>query len=223
MSIELNVVRDEPLTNQERDQAKRLEKIVEAGLTAYHTIGDALLTIREQRLFVGKFKDYVWERFELEPHKANRLIRSALVANRMKAASLPIPKNEGQAHALHEVEQNEEKQVDLWRAVLKQEKRPTEKLIREMANPRQTPEEEEIVNTVLSIGSEARDLPEEVPSVSFPTEFVVLNWIDRFVDDVQRIEITPQTPVKALLDRCVLVEDTISLLRAKIEKLSIVA
>ena len=104
------------LTETEQVEAQKHEKIVEEGLAGYVAIGEALGTIRDQHLFVGPFRNYVEERFEIDYPTANRRIVAARVALSLKAADLPIPANQDQAYKLHDL--TSENQVKTWQKVL---------------------------------------------------------------------------------------------------------
>lgn len=122
------------LTETEQVEAQKHEKIVEEGLAGYVAIGDALGTIRDQHLFVGPFRSYVVERFEIDYPTANRRIVAARVALNLKAAGLTIPLHQDQAYHLHDLE--DEKQIETWQKVLDRAKskkaRITTNLIREV-------------------------------------------------------------------------------------------
>lgn len=125
------------LTNAEINQAQKYEKVVDDDLLGYFEIGLALMHIRDERLYEGRFAEYVEKRFELLSHKAYRMIRAAEVAQRLQEAGLSIPKNEGQAHRIHELINDPDEQVEFWQRVLEQKSRPTAKTIDEVAKSEQ--------------------------------------------------------------------------------------
>ena len=75
------------LTETERAEAQKHEKIVDKGLAGYVSTGTALGTLHDERLFVGPFRAYVEERFDLRYHTANRRIVAARVA---RTSRLPV-------------------------------------------------------------------------------------------------------------------------------------
>jgi hypothetical protein len=119
-ALTFNQIEKTSLTETEQVEAQKHEKIVEEGLAGYVAIGEALGTIRDQHLFVGPFRNYVGERFEIDYPTANRRIVAARVALNLKAAGLPIPANQDQAYQLHDL--TSENQVKTWQKVLEQAK-----------------------------------------------------------------------------------------------------
>jgi len=113
----LNDVVKTALTEIERDESQKHEKIVDEGLLGYLAIGEALGTIRDGHLHVGVFKEYVWDRFEIPYHSAVRKIHAARVALNLQTAGLPTPSNEAQAYELQDLEP--EAQIKTWKKVLK--------------------------------------------------------------------------------------------------------
>lgn len=120
------------------EATQKHEKTVDDGLAGYVEIGTALKTIRDKNLHEGTFAEYVEERFDIKRHAAYRTIRAAEVALRLREGELMAPKNEGQAHLLHELVAPEE-QVDVWRELLAAY-RPTMKTITEFVRDRHQPE-----------------------------------------------------------------------------------
>jgi len=108
-----------PLTVEQVEAAKQQEQIIDNGLSSYVEVGLALRKIQHDRLYEGKFDDYATDRFALKRHTIYRLIRAASVAERLKNAGLPIPKNAGQAHRIHDHAPKEPaEQMELWTKVI---------------------------------------------------------------------------------------------------------
>ncbi len=161
MSKENEVVKTS-LTETEQAEAQKHEKIVDKGLSGYVAIGTALGTLHDERLFVGPFRAYVEERFDLPYHTANRRIVAARVALNIKAAGLLVPFVEDQAYQLHEL--TPENQVKTWQEVCNRSKqtgvRITTNLIRDTLGKKPQPKSsptatDESVATVPEMAEEA--------------------------------------------------------------------
>lgn len=107
------------LTVEQLEEAQMQEQIIDSGLSSYVEVGLALRKIQDERLYEGKFDDYATDRFALKRHTIYRLIRAASVAERLKNAGLPIPKNAGQAHRIHDhAPKDPAEQMELWTKVI---------------------------------------------------------------------------------------------------------
>lgn len=113
------------LTAEQRAQAEEFEQIIDDGQLGYIAIGLALMNIQDGQLHAGGFESYVERRFDMKVKQAYRTIRAAKVANRLKDAKLPPPKNEGQAHLLHEMLDEPDEQIEVWKQLLVEKKRPS--------------------------------------------------------------------------------------------------
>lgn len=113
------------LTVEQRAEAEQFEKVIDDGQMGYVSIGLALLNIQSRQLHDGDFASYVERRFDLKVKQAYRTIRAAKVANRLTEADLPAPRNEGQAHLLHEMLSDPDVQVEAWRKLIIEKARPS--------------------------------------------------------------------------------------------------
>lgn len=104
------------LSKRDQQDLERLERIVRAGIGAFHEVGTALLEIRDQQLYRGThrtFPDYCRERWGFAKSQAYRLIMAAEVVQEIAGASpigdvsgeseTPLPANEAQTRALAEL------------------------------------------------------------------------------------------------------------------------
>jgi len=88
---------------------RRCEKIVNEGLKRFIEVGAALQTIRDEKLWQGKydsFKDYVDRRWALSPAHVTRLIQGSEVATRVAGIQ-----NEAQARVLVNVPYTEQQTI----------------------------------------------------------------------------------------------------------------
>ena len=91
------------------------EDTIAAGLQMFVAVGQALLTIRDQRLYrqdYATFEDYCRERWGLTHRHANRLIQAAEVVENVGPIG-PIPLTESQARPLTRLAPSEQRAA--WR------------------------------------------------------------------------------------------------------------
>ena len=163
------------LTETEKVEAQKHEKIVEEGLAGYVAIGGALRTIKDQHLFVGTYEDYVEQRFDITYHTACRKIHAAKVALNLQAAGLTIPAHEDQAYQLRKL--NPEKQQEVWREVVEQAKKHAKRITTDLIlqvkgetkpQPRTAKADKKGENSPAETTSETVSLP--IPSGEKPKE-----------------------------------------------------
>ena len=90
------------LTVMEQTQLQQCEAVIEQGLQTFVEVGNALLTIRDSRLYrldYTTFEDYCRDRWEMERAHAYRLIDSAKVVANLSPIG-DIPRTESQARPL---------------------------------------------------------------------------------------------------------------------------
>ena len=157
---------------------------MDKGLAGYVAIGTALGTLHDERLFVGPFRAYVEERFDLRYHTANRRIVAARVALNIKAAGLPVPSDEDQAYQLHEL--TPENQVKTWQEVCNRSKqtgvRITTNLIRDTLGKKPQPKSSPTSSdeSVATVPETAEKDPEHDGSV-----VICLQAVGKAVTDLQ--------------------------------------
>ena len=96
-----------PLTDCDRDELRALESVIEGGIKSFVQVGQALLTVRDKRLYreiSGTFEGYCQTRWQLTRRHADRLIEAAEVVGQVQSEThgshFPLPQNERQARAL---------------------------------------------------------------------------------------------------------------------------
>lgn len=80
-----------------------LEAVIDAGLSTFIEVGEALLTIRQHRLYKNSHKnfgDYCKDRWGFTRHRAAHLIAAAEVVTTVTTSELPAPVNESQTRPL---------------------------------------------------------------------------------------------------------------------------
>jgi len=117
MSVAENIVSGEVLTFSEVQRLDELEQVVETGLTVFVQVGNALLEIRDSRLYRQQFQTfeaYCRERWGMVQRHANRLIAAAETVGILGPMG-PTPTTERQARPLTRLEP--EVQREVWQAV----------------------------------------------------------------------------------------------------------
>ncbi len=118
------------LTDAQRIEAEKYEAVIDQHLGGYVSVGKALIAIQDGGLHEDEsFDDYVERRFEIKVYAAYRTIRATKVAMTLDEKGLPVPANEGQAHALHELNLEPEELVEYWQELLQSGERITGKRI----------------------------------------------------------------------------------------------
>lgn len=108
----------EVLSISEVRRLDELEQVVETGLTVFVSVGNALLEIRDSRLYRQQyqtFEAYCRERWGMGRNYPNRLIQAAEVARNLVPIGT-IPATESQARPLTRLEP--EVQREAWKAVV---------------------------------------------------------------------------------------------------------
>lgn len=111
---------DAALTTVETNQLAECEAVIERGLNTFVEVGQALLAIRDARLYRlthGTFEDYCRERWGMERNYANKLVAAASVMEDLGTVVPILPANESQARPLTALDTPEERQTAWQRAV----------------------------------------------------------------------------------------------------------
>lgn len=167
--LDLFSVKDD-VTHSESQRLVELEVTIDKGLRTFVDVGNALLEIRDNRLYraqFGTFEDYCKERWGMSRFYAHRMIEAAAVADNL----LPIgniPATESQARPLTTLEPEQQREV--WRQAV--ETAPNGKVT---------------AAHVQSVVDEYRSIDEEPEYIPSPTQtFVVLD--EYGTEDVYRVE-----------------------------------
>jgi len=108
------------LTIHENQELEQCEAVIERGLKTFVDVGNALLTIRDKRLYrveYGTFEDYCREKWQLERRRAYQLMDAAQVAQNVKNFS-HLPERESHAAPLARLEP--EQQREAWAQVVEE-------------------------------------------------------------------------------------------------------
>ena len=117
----------------ERQKLIDLEGVIERGLETFIEVGNALLQIRDERLYqrdYDTFEDYCRERWQMSRSRAHRLIDAATVAGNL----LPIgnnPTHESQVRPLTKLEPEEQRAA--WKLATAINPNPTAREVEEIA------------------------------------------------------------------------------------------
>jgi len=104
MALEGDITDCGALTTSELQTLSACEQTIDAGLKTFVAVGEALLTIRDQRLYrhaYVTFEEYCGERWGISRPRAYQMIDAAQVVGRLSTiVDIPIPSNEAQARPL---------------------------------------------------------------------------------------------------------------------------
>jgi hypothetical protein len=92
------------LTKPEAIQLEELETVIHHGIKTFTEVGNALLAIRDGRLYkaeYGTFEAYCWKRWEFAASRARQLIGAAAIVENLKSVTtVTLPQSERVARAL---------------------------------------------------------------------------------------------------------------------------
>lgn len=113
---------NELLNIEERNELERCEVVIKQGLQTFVEVGQALMLIRDKRLYraeYSRFEDYCQDKWQLKKSQTYRLIDAANVVENIK---LPpggkLPQTEKHARPLTKLEP--ELQAEAWQKVVKE-------------------------------------------------------------------------------------------------------
>ena len=110
----------EILNIDETNELERCEIVIKQGLQTFIEVGQALMTIREKRLYrIGfkTFEEYCQVKWQMEKSQTYRLIETAKVINNISPIGEVLPKTESQTRPLTSLEPEIQKEV--WTEVVK--------------------------------------------------------------------------------------------------------
>jgi len=106
-----------PLSVEEQERFCRCEEIVEEGMPTFVEVGNALLEIRDSRLYrqdYSTFEEYCGKRWKMSGSHAHRLVDAArVVANLSDSPTGELPTSERQVRPLTQLE-SAEQQREAW-------------------------------------------------------------------------------------------------------------
>ena len=107
------------ITLDERSRLFQLEETIRQGLNTFVDVGNALLEIRDKRLYrqeYNTFEEYCREQWGFSKNYANKLIASTEAVLNLGTIVPILPKTESQARPLTSLEPEE--QVEAWKRVI---------------------------------------------------------------------------------------------------------
>lgn len=181
------------------------EEVIERGLETFVEVGQALMVIRDGRLYKAthsSFDDYCRERWGWNRSRSTHLISAAEVVTNVTSLDAPAPANEGQARALAPLRDDPEAMAEVMEQVTEVAdaagSKVTAQQIKDAVAARTTVDGE----TVVEVGGEGIVLPDsdlvptpEVPpivkpdlgnGVSHPARYsaAVLKRLEKIIDEV---------------------------------------
>ena len=109
---------DSRLTTEEEQLLINCEKTIETGLQTFYEVGQALLTVKDRKLFRDKYRtfaEYSRQRWDLRSNYANRYVRATIVCQALQSTGV-LPKNEHQARTLGKLP--EEQWLPAWQSAI---------------------------------------------------------------------------------------------------------
>lgn len=104
------------LNIEERNELERCEVVIKQGLKTFVEVGQALMMIRDKRLYraeFGTFESYCQDKWQLSKTHVNRLVQSSEVVRNIEMTPIGVkPKTESQARPLTKLEP--ELQSEVW-------------------------------------------------------------------------------------------------------------
>jgi site-specific DNA-methyltransferase (adenine-specific) len=108
------ILMNEILNIEERNELERCEVVIKQGLQTFVEVGQALMLIRDKRLYraeYGTFENYCNEKWNLSRNFVNKTIAASNVVSNIEMGTM-VPKTERQARPLTKVEP--ELQTEVW-------------------------------------------------------------------------------------------------------------
>jgi len=110
------------LNIEERNELERCEVVIKQGLKTFVEVGQALMLIRDKRLYraeFGTFEAYCQDKWQLSKTHVNRLVQSSKVVQNIEMTPIGVkPQTETQARPLTKLEP--ELQAEAWQKTVEQ-------------------------------------------------------------------------------------------------------
>ena len=181
------------ITITESRRLVELERKIKSGLNTFVEVGEALLEIRDSRLYRiehGTFEQYCREKWQMTDRHARNLIAAASVTASISKSGTIVPKTETQARPLTKLPA--EKQPEAWEKAVEAAggKQPTAKQVEaaveviapakkpkaepepQPAKPRGFPAMVIANNAINHLGTMLRDDPDRVAALQMVGKFV---------------------------------------------------
>jgi hypothetical protein len=164
------------LSDVERDRLTACEAVIERGRAVFVEVGEALMTVRDNRLYreqYDTFEVYCQERWGMTHRHADRLIESAEVFGGLGPMG-PKPTNERQARELAALKGDPDVMAEAWRAAGERtEGRPTAAVVREEVAKRRPQTQKRVdvtrqVDRALLLARQAANAANKVPEGGKP-------------------------------------------------------
>ncbi|EIJ42454.1 hypothetical protein BegalDRAFT_1574 [Beggiatoa alba B18LD] len=155
---------DSPLSPEEFQALAQHEAIVKAGLQTFYDIGEALLTIRDKRLYraeFNSFEEYCQEKWGFVRRQADRLIQAFEVTENLRPVGLSMPHNEAQARPLVKLEPELQRQAWQKAVEMAPDGKPTSSLVKKIV--KELTQQEESQSEVIDV------LPQYTPETATPS------------------------------------------------------
>lgn len=121
------------------DPLAECEAVIERGLATFVEVGQALLRIRDERLYRdhGTFEEYCRERWNFSDSRARQLVAAAETVTDVTVSGLPAPKTEAVARVLAPLRSEPDQMREAWtETVGRHGEQPTAAQVREVVHER---------------------------------------------------------------------------------------
>jgi hypothetical protein len=156
----------EILNIDESHELERCEVVIKQGLQTFIEVGQALMTIKEKRLYRISFKtfeDYCIEKWAITKTQANRLIQASETIISLTPIGVILPQTESQTRPLTSLEPEIQKEV--WKEVIKQSE--------ETRQPITAAKVQSVVNDWKPVNQEIKEVKNEpMFAISTPEELL---------------------------------------------------
>jgi len=171
-TMALNIMSDTTITSVEKADLHECEAVIERGLTVFYEVGQALLKIRDERLYRAEFstfEEYCRTRWDMGRNYTNKVIAATEIV-RSLGTNVPKPTHESQVRPLAQLEPAKRQQA--WnKAVTVSGGKPTAKQVEQAVRTVRVeyPEPREIVVQPVKIEyPEPKEMVVQVVKVEYP-------------------------------------------------------
>lgn len=126
------------LTVQEIDKLSQCESIIKEGIKTFKEVGQALLEIRENRLYRKEYKtfeDYCRDKWGIHRSRAYQLSEASKISANLSTVVDISPTSEKQIRPLSKLEP--ELQREVWKEATEKTDRPTGEIVRELVRDKE--------------------------------------------------------------------------------------
>ena len=144
---------NEILNIEENNELERCEMVIKQGLETFIEVGQALMIIRDKRLYrigFSTFEDYCQEKWGMVASRARQLIASTETVLNLKSVTIVTPATESQTRPLTSLEPDAQREA--WKEVMQQSQETGKPITAVMV--------QQVANTFKQVKQEYREVKE---------------------------------------------------------------